>query len=211
MDRRNTMKYFFIVVACFLGIVVFLISYREHLREGGRPTPERSAAGRIAVIVQHFIGENQGRWPTNWNELTLSLDLDNRRLLEKGKEVVPAIYVFTPTNLFKSDFREGRVIVASYKPVNGGGRKGRYVIFERPDKEIWTDWMNEAEFQKMLKQSGVTLPAPDPAAIQAAREAVEKAYPTPIEVPPIVVVALFVIGVGFVTFRLLRRGRVNSK
>lgn len=208
MVRWSPMKYCLIPITCFLGVVFSGTSCNGRTK----PTVESSSAGRIAVVVQHFIGENQGRWPTNWNELTLSLDDCNQKLLEKGKEVVPAIYVFTPTNLHKSDFREGRVIVASYKPVKEGGRKGRYVVYETPEKEIWTDWMAEVEFQEMLKQSGVTLPAPDAAAIQAAREAFPNAsLDSLIKVTPTMVVVLFVTGVGFVVFRLRRRGSVNSK
>jgi hypothetical protein len=123
---------------------------------------------------------SNGVLPTAWSEIFSDKDYWARRtrtLIENGLEPIQAMYVFTPTNLTVIGYgRTGAVLIARSHPLKEGGTTGRYVIYNNPDDDlsgIRTDWIDEPEFQAMLKQSGVQLPAPDPAEVAAAKAAVE--------------------------------------
>ena len=97
----------------------------------------------------------------------------------EGMGTIQELYVFTPTNLLLLPPLNGYVIIARRQPVKGSGVEGRYIVYRNPNEDsilgIRSEWLLEEHFQTMLKQSGITLPEPDPAEIRAAKDAVRQA------------------------------------
>ena len=169
MDRSVTMKF---PITAWLCICLISLLGLIACSARTQPSTEGRIAGRIAVVIQFYVNEHNGLMPTNWSQLSAHLVSNDRELLEDKGEVIPAAYVFTPTNLYKADFREGRVIAARSNPIKENKRMGRYVIYENTDKDIWTDWMNEEEFQAMLVECGVSLPKPNLDEVEGVKAAV---------------------------------------
>lgn len=145
-----------------------------------RPTVEQSAIHLLSVSFSFCAETNSGILPNKWEQLS-SFDFTywNRALLNERLGTIQGMYVFAPSNLTLLLPRKGRVIIARCHPLEGSGTEGRYIICHDPEKDpimgIRSDWVSESEFQAMLKLSNITLPAPDPAEIRAAEEAVKQA------------------------------------
>ena len=147
-----------LVMRIIVSISLTIVALRTSAET--RPSLEQTVAARLAGEMRECVKTNQGRWPTNWEQLQSGLQTCNDWLAAKGKGRVQALYVFVPTNFPVLERPEGRLILARYKPIMNGGLKGRYVVYQDPDEWVESGWVSDYDFDEMLAAFGSGLPLP---------------------------------------------------
>lgn len=142
-----------------------------------------SRAHDLAYLIRGNVGlflEASNTFPTTWTQIFADGQYwaeRNRATVTAMGKVIPELFVLTPTNLSLLPPQAGFVIAAARQPMNESGTWGRFTVIkddnQNPFSAIRTVWIAERDFQKMLAQSGVKLPDPDPVELAAAKAAVE--------------------------------------
>jgi hypothetical protein len=115
---------------------------------------------------------------------------------------VQALYVFVPTNLPAMESREGRLILALYKGIKEDGLKGRYVVYQDPEKWVESCWISDYDFNEILASFGSGLPLPSEFDV-SPRAQLRRIAP--------VGIMLFVVVFGLIGFRMILRRRSGNQ
>lgn len=158
-----------------LRISVALVFFSRAGYADTRPTHEAMAVDEIRAGFIGYADVNGGLQATNWNQLRSFVDLlkINRRLALAGESFpVESNYVFV-TDYSLPTRSKGNIVLLRYAPFEHPTYgPGRYFVSCR-EHEFLSSWLDEPDFQKLLAQSGVKLPEPNPEEVRAAKVALE--------------------------------------
>lgn len=136
-------------------LIVIFLSLVKNSNARTEPSLEQSIIRNIA----NFAAANQGRFATNWNQLTNFMDFDrinNEILANTSATPIQSNYVFIPFDLPMSGGEDCKVLLARVSPLTNDDIAGRYIIFSCPGGSTLSRWIREDEFQKMLAAAGVS-------------------------------------------------------
>jgi hypothetical protein len=166
-------------VKCFFVTVLLSFLITKNAGADERITVERSTIDMLWKNIDVYQTLSNSL-PADWHELFADNQYwaeRNRVLLEGTGKVIPEHYVFTPTNFTLLPPKKGYILVARYKPLKEDGVWGRYVVIRNLGESlafsIQSAWIDEKAFQKLVNESNVKLPEPDPAEVRAAKEGVK--------------------------------------
>jgi hypothetical protein len=169
MGRVRNIIFFCLLLVGFVGLA-------NLCRADSKSPPEFRAVNNIAGSITLNLETNNNA-SLNWQQVARYTDINkwNRELSQPGNIfVLQEHYVFVTNKWIISQARNRQVILIRTVPrTSYEGREGRYLVSWN-GRYAETVWTSETDFEEHLKQSGITLPVPDPAEVAAAKAAVER-------------------------------------
>ena len=154
-----------------LIFISILVIGQDISHASGKRTPEQSAVIDVIHGIQLFEGIHSGKSPTNWSQLseTLNLQKIDESLSMNSAPRLEENYAFvTVARIPVSEYEKGEVVFIRLSPLKyvdaetGEEKEGRYFI-SRHEGSLRFNWLAETNVQKMLTDAGVTeLPRPEP-------------------------------------------------
>lgn len=147
----------------------FFLASQSAVFASGKQAPEQGAIGDVIHGMQLFEALHSKQAPTNWMQIseTLNLDSINQSLKANGFLPLQQNYVFIQQTIRVPDYEKGEVVLMRVLPITvrigeTNEEEGRYVI-SRYQGGLKFNWLSEDKVQKMLAEAGVTnLPKPEP-------------------------------------------------